>query len=104
MIRVLIAIGEQGVEAIVNLDEYEKDRKKVMIEKLSDPNPQPGDHIPKINKVLGALSIRFRLNCHRKIKSYIIELPFKSDDEVWNMSENHHFLNLVKEKGVEVNF
>lgn len=97
--KFLISIGIDGVEAILNLDEYKENSKQVMIEKLSDPSPEKGKYVPKINKVLTSLHLRFRMNSHRKIKSYLINLPVESEDEVWRLCENNHFLKLVKQKG-----
>jgi hypothetical protein len=105
MSEFLISIGIEGLEAVVDLDELREKDKKVMIEKLSDPAPEKNKYKSELGKVLWALNLRFRMNSHRKIKSYLINYE-GSEDDIWAAfkASPKNMKKLIKEKGVEVNF
>jgi hypothetical protein len=101
----LISIGIEGLEAVVDLDELREKDKQVMIDKLADPNPSKGKYQSNLGNTLWALKMRFRMNSHRKIISYLIFYEGSEDDIWYSFSVSpKNMKKLVKEKGVEVNF
>lgn len=105
MAEFLISIGNEGLEAVVNLDELREKDKVVMVDKLADPNPEKGKYKSHLGQTLWALHMRFRMNSHRKIKSYVIKYD-GSEDDIWAAFDDNPkgMKNLIKEKGNPVDF
>lgn len=98
MTRYLVSFGNEGLEAVVNLDDLKTQDELFLAEKLADIENKNKKNHPS-SQVLHLLHLRFRMNMHRRIKSYILEYDGQESD-IW---DNPKFIiKLLKKEGKEV--
>lgn len=88
--KYLIGIGTDGFEFALVLD-----MEKYLLDKINGIKPE-------LDSVFMPLSMRIRMNSHRRIKSYIIILPIP-ENEIFKALESKELLKLIALRGTEVN-
>lgn len=94
MVRYLVAFGNEGLECVLNLDKMiEEDT----LEKLSADDPSKVKS--KLAQTLNMLHLRFRVNMHRHIKSYILEYDGQERD-IWDNAK--FIIKKLKKEGKKI--
>ena len=91
MPRFLVSIGNEGLETVLNIDEVINED---MVEKLSSNSPSTSGK--QLGRILHMLHMRYRMNSHRKIKSYILEYSGSADD-IWDNAK--YVIKKLKKEG-----
>jgi len=98
MTRYLVSFGNEGLETVVNLDELKAQDDDFLAAKLADLENKNKQSLPS-GQVMQMLQLRYRINMHRCIKSYILEYDGQKND-IWDHEK--FIIKLLKKEGKEI--
>lgn len=87
-----------GIESIVPITQYEHHDKQNLIRMLSEKKTEPNP----LNKILGMLLMRARVNTHRHYEIYAIDCNASMDEKFWREQWEKYpqeTAELIRERG-----
>lgn len=98
MTRYLVSFGTEGLETVLDLDDLKRQDEQFIADKLADMDNKTKKSPPS-SHVMHMLGMRYRINMHRKIVSYILEYDGLVDD-IWQ--EEKFIIKFLKKNGNKI--